>query len=111
MLINKPIGADEDAIRRWVATNRMSVDIFFAFWQKVTPELEFPGTQAGDEVSYAEWTKGRYKYQGTRNAGGQKHGIVRTIEPGDWIEEVTYLGSWGNKEMILGSNGLNIFKQ
>ena len=72
----------------------MTFEIFFAFWQKVGPDLEFPGTQAGDDASYVEWTDeyNGCKFQGMRKPdGGQKHGIVRTISnDGDFIEEATY---------------------
>ena len=81
MLKSKPIGADEDAIANWEASNRMTIEIFKAFWQRVSPDLEFPLTQAGDEASHAAWTD-EYgsECQGMRKPGdGQKHGIVRTI--------------------------------
>ena len=55
MLNRKPIGANKKAIARWEATNRMTIEIFKAFWQKVSPDLSFPGMQAGDDASYAEW--------------------------------------------------------
>ena len=92
MLKSKPIGNDEVAIERWEATNRMTIEMFKAFWQRVSPDLEFPGTQAGEEASHAEWTN-EYgeKCYGTRKlGGGQKHGIVRTIRPDGWIKEATF---------------------
>ena len=71
----------------------LTFKIFLSFWQKVSPDLEFPGTQAGDEGSHAEWTN-EYgeKCYGTRKlGGGQKHGIVRTIaNDGSFIIEATY---------------------
>ena len=33
----------------------MTIEMFTAFWQKVSPDLEFPGMQAGGEATYAEW--------------------------------------------------------
>ena len=66
----------------------LTVDIFFAFWQKVSPDLAFPVKQAGDEASYNKWTEGSMKYYGTRKLG-QKHGIVRTIAA-DFITEATW---------------------
>ena len=71
----------------------MTIEIFKAFWQRVSPDLEFPLTQAGDEASHAAWTD-EYgnEFQGMRKPGGdQKHGIVRTIDSdGDFIQEATY---------------------
>ena len=90
MLKSKPIGTNQKAIERWEATKRMTIEMFKAFWQRVGPHLPFPGTQAGDDASYAEWTEGSWKYQGTRNAAGQKHGVVRTIPNGGFIIESTY---------------------
>ena len=55
MLNRKPIGAHERTIANWEATNRMTIEMFKTFWQKASPHLEFPSTQAGDEASYAEW--------------------------------------------------------
>ena len=45
--------------------------------------------QAGDDASWNEWTN---KIGGMRKpGGGQKHGIVRTIDSdGDFIEEATF---------------------
>ena len=100
MLLGTPVGADEAATGKWNATRRMFVPVFKAFWHK--PDLPlipgslglpFPGTAAGDNASYAEWTEGSGdKCYGMRNADGQNHGIVRTIVPGDggWITEATY---------------------
>ena len=92
MLKSKPIGAGKKATERWEATNRMTIEIFKAFWQKVSPHLEFPLTQAGDEASPAAWTdEYGIKYQGMRNAGGAKQGVVRAIDSdGYFIEEATY---------------------
>ena len=92
MLTSKPTEADEKSIANWEASNRMTFEIFFAFWQKASPDLEFPGTQAGEDASYSEWTDGAGdKCYGMRKpGGGQKHGIVRTIRPGNFIEESTY---------------------
>ena len=92
MLNRKPIGANQKAIANWEATNRMTIEMFKAFWQRVSPDLEFPGTQAGDEGSHAEWTN-EYgeKCYGTRKlGGGQKHGIVRTIWDDNFINEATF---------------------
>ena len=97
MLNRKPIGANQKAIANWEATNRMTIEMFKAFWQRVSPDLEFPGTQAGEEASHAEW-EGKdsdgddCKFQGMRKPdGGQKHGIVRTIDSDyGWIYEETY---------------------
>ena len=55
MLNSKPTGASKKAISNWEATNRMTIEMFKAYWQKVSPDLEFPWTQAGDEAPYAEW--------------------------------------------------------
>ena len=97
MLKSKPIGDDEVAIEKWEATNRMTIEIFKAFWQKVSPRLSFPGMQAGDDASFNEWEgKGSFgedcKFQGMRKlGGGQKHGIARAISnDGRFIEEATY---------------------
>ena len=91
MLNRKPIGANQKATERWEATNRMTIQIFLSFWQKVGLDLEFPEMQAGDAASYTEWKdKSGYKCQGMRKpGGGQKHGIVRTIGD-DFIREETY---------------------
>ena len=87
MLKRKPIGANQKAIERWVATNRMTIEIFTAYWQKVSADLAFPLTQAGDEASYAEWEdENGWKIQGMRKPDG----IVRTIRPDGWIREATY---------------------
>ena len=90
MLKSKPIGANQKATERWEATNRMTIEIFKAFWQRVSPDLEFPWTQAGDDASHVEWGNDYYKFQGTRMPGGAKQGIVRAIKPGSWIREETY---------------------
>ena len=89
MLNTKPIGADERGISRWDATNRMTIEMFKAFWQKVSPHLTI---EAGDEASYIEWMdKYSNKHQGARMPGGARHGIVRTINSKyGWIEEETY---------------------
>ena len=68
----------------------MTIKIFKAFWQKVSPDLEFPWTQAGDQASYTEWEDSDGgKCYGTRKLG-LKHGIVRTIWGDDCISEATY---------------------
>ena len=70
----------------------MTIEIFLSFWQKVSPRLAFPGTQAGDDASYAEWEgKDCYgnncKFQGMRKLD-LKHGVVRTISStGAWIRQ------------------------
>ena len=79
----------------------MTIEIFKAFWQKVSPHLEFPLTQAGDEASHVEWEDNGDMYQGMRKLGGARHGIVRTINPGGSIREATYC----NDEM----HGLSFF--
>ena len=82
MLTSKPTGADEEAIAKWEASNRMTFEIFLSFWQKVSPDLTIESFwhEAGEEASYSEWTEDNgYKCYGMRNADGQKHGIVRTI--------------------------------
>ena len=93
MLKSKPIGADERAIANWEATNMLTIEMFKTFWQKVSPDLEFPWTQAGDEASYAEWTAKMYgrdcKFQGARKPGAAKHGIVRNIGR-SFIREATF---------------------
>ena len=90
MLVSLPIGAGARAIAYWNLTKRMTVEIFKFFWQKVSPDLAFPGMQAGDDASYAEWEdEDGYKCQGMRKPGGAKHGIVRTIF-GGCIEEGTF---------------------
>ena len=69
----------------------MTVERFTAFWRKVSPDLSFPGTKAGEEPTYNEWADGNgNKFQGMREPGGAKHGIVRTIYPNGCIEEATY---------------------
>ena len=97
MLKSKPTGAGKKLTARWEATNRMTIEMFKAYWQSVSPDLEFPLTQAGDEASCAEWEgKDRFgnncKFQGMRKAGGdRKHGIVRAISnDGRFIQEATY---------------------
>ena len=95
MLISLPIGADEKAIVSWKATNRMSIEIFKACWQEVSPHLDFPGTKAGEDATCTEW-EGKdkfgdvYKYEGMRNAAGLKNGIVRMVSNDGWIQEATY---------------------
>ena len=92
MLIYKPIGANKFLIDRWNLTNRMTVGIFNAFWQKVSPDLSFPGTKAGDDASPVEWGNDYCKYQGMRNADGQKMSIVRPVVNGNYsfINEATF---------------------
>ena len=77
----------------------MTIEIFEAYWQNVSPDLPFPGTKAGNDVTYAGWEKDPFKgivevrYRGMRNVGNAKHGIVRTIlDDGDasFISEATY---------------------
>ena len=59
MLTSKPIGAGKLAIERWHLTNRMTVEMFFTFWLRVSADLEFPGLRAGEDEqffpSYTEW--------------------------------------------------------
>ena len=55
MLLRKPVGAGKDSTERWQATNCLTVENFLAFWQKLRPDLSFPGTKAGEEASYVEW--------------------------------------------------------
>ena len=86
MLNSKPTGADKKAIERWEATNRMTIEIFLAFWQKVSPDLT---VEAGDEASYIEWEDVNGKNYGTRKPGDAKHGIIRTINRYG-IREATY---------------------
>ena len=92
MLNRKPIGANQKVTARWEASNRMTIQIFKAFWHKVSPHLEFPLTQAGDDASCVEWGNDYRKFQGMRKPdGGQKHGIVRTINKyGRCIREATW---------------------
>ena len=91
MLKSKPTEANKKAIARWEATNRMTIEIFKAFWQKVSPDLEFPGMQAGEEASYVEWQDSDGdKFQGMRKAGAAKHGIVRSISKYGSIREATW---------------------
>ena len=101
MLTSKPTGADPIAIANWEATNRMIFEIFLTYWKNASPEdLYFPGLQAGEDASYAEWTEeknGRtYRHQGMRKplgfffGGGEKHGIVRTIYSSGNISEATF---------------------
>ena len=90
MLTSKPTGIGKVVTDKWEATNRMSFETFLTFWKKVSPDLNLPGSQAGDDISYAEWTESIYcKYQGMQKPGGAKHGIVREIG-GHWITEATY---------------------
>ena len=65
----------------------------------MTPDVPFPGTEAGDEVSYAEWEEGGLKWQGMKKANGVKHGIVRKIYS-NFVEDAT----WNNNKM----NGLSL---
>ena len=94
MLISLPNSEDEKVIERWKATNRLTFDIFKAFWQEGSPHLPMPGSEAGDEASYLEW-EGKAdwgndcKYFGMRNAAGQKSGIVRMVSRMG-IEEATF---------------------
>ena len=92
MLKSKPIGANQKAIANWEASNRMTIEIFLSFWQEVGADLEFPGTQAGEDASYVEWQDVYGKNYGMRKPGGdQKHGIVRAISnDGRFIQEDTY---------------------
>ena len=55
MLLRKPVGASKISTERWQATNRLTVENFLAFWQKLRPDLSFPGTKAGEEAPYVEW--------------------------------------------------------
>ena len=66
----------------------------------MTPDVPFPGTEAGDEVSYTEWEEGGSKWQGMKKANGEKHGIVRKIGS-HYVEDAT----WNNNEM----NGLSLY--
>ena len=93
MLISQPIGAGEAETANWKRTNRMIVDIFNAYWKKVSPHFPMPGSKAGDEGSYSEWTDSNGdKCQGMRRTDGAKHGIVRSICNGRCrITEATYL--------------------
>ena len=110
MLKRKPIGANQKVTARWEATNRMIIEIFKAFWQKVSPDLEFPLTQAGDAASYAEWEDSYCKYQGTRKPdGGQKHGIVRTIFNDGSIAEATYCEDMPHGLSFTWLNDINFF--
>ena len=85
MLKSKPIGADEVAFAN---SNRMTIEILKAFWQKVSPHLTI---EAGDEASYNEWEdKYGHKNQGMRMPDGARHGIVRMIVFGHFIEEATF---------------------
>ena len=69
----------------------MTVERFTAFWRKVSPDLSFPGTKAGEEPTYNEWADGNgNKFQGMREPGGAKHGIVRTIDSVCDINEATF---------------------
>ena len=56
MLKTKPIGANQKATERWEATNRMTIEILKAFWQKFSPDSLSLTIEAGDEASYNEWT-------------------------------------------------------
>ena len=91
MLSRKPTKpAHERAIANWDLTKRLIFETFHAFWKRVTAHLPMPGTEAGDEASYCEWTEGFDTYQGMRNAAGLKSGIVRKIDSTGWINEATY---------------------
>ena len=52
MLKSKPTGVNQKVTANWEATNRMTIQIFLSFWQKVGPDLTI---EAG-EASYNEWT-------------------------------------------------------
>ena len=67
----------------------MTVEIFKAYWQKVSPHLHFPGTKAGNDATCTEWARGDFKFFGMRNAAGLKSGIVRTVSKYS-IEEGTF---------------------
>ena len=100
-LINKqPTGADASTIATWSNSKRQTIDHHKKGWAKMTPDVPFPGTEAGDQVSYAEWEEDGYKWQGMRKAGGVKHGLVRQIRP-DYVEDAT----WNNNEQ----NGLSLY--
>ena len=94
MMNSKPTGAGKVATDRWKATNRVTIEIFKAYWQNVSPHLLFPGTKAGDDATYYEWEEKKYgdtwKHYGTRNVYFAKHGIVRIISKYYWINEATY---------------------
>ena len=88
MLISQPTGAGKVAIAKWNLTNRMTIEIFKEFWQKVSPESL--AIEAGDKASYNEWEdEDGNKNQGMRKADTARHGIVRTIGD-DFIREATY---------------------
>ena len=98
MLTSEPIGAGEYATACWHSTKGMTVGKFIAFWQQVSPHSSFPGTEAGDDVSYHEWEdKNGVKCYGSMKFEAAvfnflKHGIVRTISKGPFgsITEATY---------------------
>ena len=79
MLVKKPIGADEKSTALWEATNPMTFEIHTAFFNKVSPDVTFSGTEASDDAACDEWEEGDCKFQGTRKADAVRHGIVRTI--------------------------------
>ena len=69
----------------------LTIEIFKAFWQKVSPDSLSLTIEAGDEASYNEWEdEDGNKNQGMRKPDNARHGIVRTIRPGRWISEETY---------------------
>ena len=95
MLLRRPTKANSDAIANWDSTNRLTVDIFNAYWLKVSAHLSMPGSMAGDGASYCDWD-GRVdgiacKHFGTRRADGAKHGVIRSVtsKSGN-IEEATW---------------------
>ena len=76
-LINKkPTGTTANTITTW-SNSKRNIEHYKKGWAKMTPDVPFPGTEAGDEVSYTEWEEGGSKWQGMKKANGVKHGIVR----------------------------------
>ena len=72
--INKlPTGANNT----YQNTKRLTIGTFKKSWLKMTSNLQFPGTEAGNEVTYGEWEEDDKKFQGMRKNGIVKHGIVR----------------------------------
>ena len=62
MLNTKPVGSIKKVIDRWEATNPMTIEIFKAYWQKISPQLRFPGTKASEYSTYTEWAEDDWKY-------------------------------------------------
>ena len=83
----------EVLLRRLKLCKPREIDLFKRVWTGTTPDVPFPGTQDGEEVTYQEWEESGNKCQGMRKADKSKHGIVRKI-----IRECIYEETFNNNK-------------